>query len=126
MATILRKKHSCRSTPSKCNSRRNVIPKGTRDNRKLKIDTKITHTHTHKHTNVIAKTSYTCLYNACTMYTNTQCEWIFWMWCLAHRLELAVKDTLKGKTFDTINDMLLKLYCIYEKAPKMQTKLCQI
>ena len=26
----------------------------------------------------------------------SQCEWIFWMWCLAHRLQLAVKDALKG------------------------------
>ena len=40
------------------------------------------------------------------------------MRCLAYRLELAVKDTLKGKTFDTIDDMLLKLNYIYEKAPK--------
>ena len=27
-------------------------------------------------------------------------EWIFWMWCLAQRLELAVKDALRGTTFD--------------------------
>ena len=30
-----------------------------------------------------------------------------WMWCLAHRLELAIKDALKGTTFDEINEMLL-------------------
>lgn len=29
----------------------------------------------------------------------SQCEWVFWMWCLAHRLELAVKDGLKGTAF---------------------------
>ena len=23
-------------------------------------------------------------------------SWVFWMWCLAHRLELAMKDALKG------------------------------
>lgn len=32
------------------------------------------------------------------------------MWCLAHRLKVAVKDTLKGSAFDAVDDMLLKLY----------------
>lgn len=39
-----------------------------------------------------------------------QLEWIFWMWCLAHRLELAVKDALKGTHFDDIDEMMLRLY----------------
>ena len=43
--------------------------------------------------------------------------WI-WMWCLAHRLELAVKDSFKNTSFDQIDDMLLKLYDLYEKSPK--------
>ena len=33
--------------------------------------------------------------------------WVFWMWCLAHRLELAIKDALKGTSFDQIDEMLL-------------------
>ena len=37
-------------------------------------------------------------------------NWVFWMWCLAHRLELPVKDALKGTAFDATDDMLLKLY----------------
>ena len=45
-------------------------------------------------------------------------SWVFWMRCLAHRLELAVKDALKGTAFDAIDDMLLKLYYLYEKSPK--------
>ena len=40
------------------------------------------------------------------------------MWCLAHGLELAVKDTLKGTSFDAVDDMLVKLYYLYKKAPK--------
>ena len=44
------------------------------------------------------------------------------MWCLAHRLELSVKDSLSGTIFDSIDEMLLKLYytctCIYEKSPQ--------
>ena len=43
---------------------------------------------------------------------------VFWMWCLAHRLELSVKDSLTGTVFDSINEMLLRLYYIYEKSPK--------
>ena len=44
--------------------------------------------------------------------------WIFWMWCLAHRLELAIKDALSGTLFDSIDEMLLRLYYLYEKSPK--------
>ena len=36
--------------------------------------------------------------------------WIFWMWCLAHRLELAIKDALKGSSFDLVDELLLRLY----------------
>ena len=47
--------------------------------------------------------------------------WVFWNWCLAHRLELAIKDALKGSSFDLIDEMILRLYYIYEKSPqKMQ------
>ena len=44
--------------------------------------------------------------------------WVYWMWCLAHRLELAIKDALKGTPFDFMDEMLLRLYYIYEKSPK--------
>ena len=44
--------------------------------------------------------------------------WVFWMWCMAHRLELAIKDALKDTTFNLINEMLLRLYYLYEKSPK--------
>lgn len=45
-------------------------------------------------------------------------KWIFWMWCLAHRLELAIKDALKGTFFDSLHEMLLQLYYIYKISPK--------
>ena len=41
-------------------------------------------------------------------------HWVFWTWCLAHRLELAVKDVLKGTAFNITDDMLLRLYHIYK------------
>ena len=60
----------------------------------------------------------------------SQWEWVFWMWCLAHRLELAVKNALKGTvlqlTFDVVDDMLLKLYYTYEKSPKKSREVAEI
>ena len=44
--------------------------------------------------------------------------WLYWMWSIAHRLELAVKDALKGTAFDDIEEMLSRLYYIYENSPK--------
>ena len=49
--------------------------------------------------------------------------WLFWSWCLAHRVELAVKDSLKGTLFDDIDEMLLRLY---EKSPKKCRELEEI
>ena len=48
------------------------------------------------------------------------------MWCLAHRLELAVKDALKGTRFDLIDEMLLRLYKLYNKSPKKCRELEEI
>ena len=45
-------------------------------------------------------------------------QWVFWMWCLAHRQELALKGALKGTVFDLIDEMLVHLYYVYEKSPK--------
>jgi len=40
------------------------------------------------------------------------------MWCLAHRLELAVKDALSGTFFDSVNEVLLRLYYSIRKIAK--------
>ena len=56
----------------------------------------------------------------------TKLDWIFWMWCLAHRLELAIKDALSGTSFDLIDEMLLRLYYLYEKSPKKCRELAEI
>ena len=50
-------------------------------------------------------------------------NWIFWMWCLAHTVELALRDALKNTTFNLVDEMLLRLYCIYEKSPKKYSEL---
>lgn len=45
--------------------------------------------------------------------------WLFLPWCIAHQLELAVKDALKTTCFDLMDDnILLRLYYLYEKSPK--------
>ena len=44
--------------------------------------------------------------------------WVFWMWCLTHSLELAVKDALSTTFFSLIASMLIRLYYLYEKSPK--------
>ena len=49
-----------------------------------------------------------------------QLGWVFWMWCMAHRLELAIKDALKGTTFDEINEMLLRLLPVREIPKEVQ------
>ena len=44
--------------------------------------------------------------------------WIVTFWCLAHRLELSLKDALQNTLFSTIDDILLRIYYVYSKAPK--------
>lgn len=39
---------------------------------------------------------------------------LFWSWCYAHRLELACRDAFISSLFSLINEMLLRLYYIYE------------
>ena len=43
-----------------------------------------------------------------------------------HRLELTVRDALKCTAFDLVDDMLLRLYLIYENSPKKCRELKEI
>ena len=52
--------------------------------------------------------------------------WLFWAWCYAHRLELACQDSLSGKLFKDIQEMLLRLYYLYEKSAKKSRELIDI
>ena len=47
-------------------------------------------------------------------------------WCLTHRLELSVKDALKGTFFKEIDELLLQVYYVYEKSPKKCHELKEI
>ena len=44
--------------------------------------------------------------------------WLFWGWCYAHRLELACKDAFSSTLFSSEDEMLLRIYYLYEKSPK--------
>ncbi len=44
--------------------------------------------------------------------------WLATVWCFSHRLELALTDSLKDTLFSSVDDVLLRLYYIYSKAPK--------
>ena len=52
--------------------------------------------------------------------------WLFWAWCYAHRLELACKDSFSSILFKEIQDVLLRLYYLYEKSPKKSRELVDI
>ena len=52
--------------------------------------------------------------------------WLFWSWCYAHRLELACKGAFTSSQFSSIQEMLLRLYYIYEKSPKKSRDLACI
>ena len=44
--------------------------------------------------------------------------WVVVCWCLAHRLELCLKDALNSMFFTAIDELLLQVYFLYEKSPK--------
>ena len=51
-------------------------------------------------------------------YIEKAVPWVLVFWCLAYLLEIALKDSLKGTLFSEIDEMLLRLYFLYEKSPK--------
>ena len=52
--------------------------------------------------------------------------WLFWAWCFSHRLELACKDACVSSLFLQINEMLLRLFYLYNKSPKKSAELTAI
>ena len=53
-------------------------------------------------------------------------QWLFWAWCYAHRLELVSKNGLISNLFKEIEELLLRLYYLYEKSPKKTHELASI
>ena len=43
--------------------------------------------------------------------------------CMAHRQELAIQDALKDSFFDEVDDMILRIFYLYQKSPKKLREL---
>ena len=52
--------------------------------------------------------------------------WLLWSWCYAHCLELACKNALTSKLFKSIDEMLLRLFYLYERSPKKAQELEEV
>ena len=49
-------------------------------------------------------------------------EWVTFIWCFSHRLELALKDALKD-SISSVDESLMHLYYIYKKSSKKHVEL---
>ena len=49
--------------------------------------------------------------------------WVIFLWCIAHRLELSLKDALADTCFKHIDELLLNIYLLYYKSPKKLRQL---
>ena len=52
--------------------------------------------------------------------------WVVTFWCLAHRLELSIKDALKSTYFSTIDEVLLRVYYLYKNSTKKCRELEEV
>ena len=54
--------------------------------------------------------------------------WAVVFWCLAHRLELSLKDALKNTFFSAVDELLMQVYYVhvYEKSPKKCRELVEV
>ena len=44
--------------------------------------------------------------------------WLVFGWCMAHKLELGIQDTLEGTYFDKVDEFLLRIYYLYKTITK--------
>ena len=59
-------------------------------------------------------------------YLEESVPWVIVFWCLAHRLELALEDALKGTLFSAVDEMLLRVYYLYKNSPKKCRELEEV
>ena len=55
-----------------------------------------------------------------------KCEWMTFGWCVAHRLEPALKDSLGKTTFSGGDKLILRMYFLYKKLPKKLQQLREL
>ena len=49
--------------------------------------------------------------------------WLNFGWCVAHHLELSLKDSWQGTVFDEIDEVILRMHYLCKKAPKKLRQL---
>ena len=54
------------------------------------------------------------------------CPWLVFGWCMAHRLELALKDALSGTAFKEVDEVILRMYYLYKRSPKKLRQLKEL
>ena len=54
------------------------------------------------------------------------CEWLTFGWCMAHCLELALKDSLGKTVFLEVDELILRIYYLYKKSPKKLPQLREL
>ena len=54
------------------------------------------------------------------------CEWVTFGWCVAHHLELALKDSLGKTAFLKVDELILHMYYLYKKLPKKLQQLREL
>lgn len=59
-------------------------------------------------------------------YLEKAVPWIVVFRCLAHRLQLSLKDALGSTFFSTVDHMPMHVYYLYEKSPKKCVKLQEV
>ena len=47
-------------------------------------------------------------------------SWIAFVWCMAHRLELAIQDALEDAFFDEVDDMISRIFYLYQSPKKLR------
>ena len=55
-----------------------------------------------------------------------QNAWLTFGWCVAHKLELALEDSLSGTSFDDVDELILRMYYLYKRSPKKLRQLKEL
>ena len=64
--------------------------------------------------------------NGLRVYLEESVPWVIVFWCLAHRLELTLKDALKSTLFSAVDELLLRVYYLYKNSPKKCHELDEV
>ena len=60
---------------------------------------------------------------AITAIKETYVSWIIYVWCASHRMELSLKDALKGTPSEELDGMMLHIYYLCQKSPNQLREL---